>query len=973
MSFLSKYVNIWHWFLVIMTIIIFIASASQQLTTFSIGSPVFVGLWIIKVVVASLALLVPLAIGARQRPFQHNGWNVACLWIIGFLSLICSRFASQPVTGRLVGTLKSPELYVVQNVFIAWFMSTLLWLLHDQLQTILHHWSVKQRGPVIIAILGLLCFCRWLFHYDLFGFSGATSGTWFLFLFSLGDLLVNWQPKRHWRLSSIQLSLLCLVMWVASILASWLKMNVIQYDPHNDFTQNIHYLYAIPPYQPILLLTVLITFIWWNRVVIQKIDQQRLIRLILLLNLLAIPRTINSFLLPEWSWPTALIIGTISFLVIACLPKIIQLFGRDFHLSNKKNAWLDRSRRLIAYWPVLVTWIILWGITAFSFYFLWDDHKWTMVQWMITKRAPIIIVNVWIIFGLVTILMAICNRWWLSSGIVIISYLGWLVASILKIQTRDEPILPSDLSATTAPKELLGMVNPLVLMIAIIAIIIVLLAFIYLERHAHSFYMLPWSRIIVAVLACLYLGSFTLANHSQSLTFRYLQSINDTPYFYSQLRGARMNGTILQFANNVDVTAMKKPAGYSRSRMEKLEKKYQHEALQINHQRRHDNVNSQNLVFVLSESYADPRLLPNLKITGGNPTRYYNQLTKHTTSGLMLSSGYGGGTANMEYQSLTGFSMANFSPTMPTPYSQLVPYQKHPFSINQLFNSSVGIHPFSANLYSRKTVFRKFGFQRFYHLDGGDHLTYTHHINKSPRISDDSAYKETTLHLKGAHGRFIQLSTMQNHMPYKPAYYQHVQYHVSAPWIKDPEEAATIAAYVEGLHYTDDALRSWIQQLNQLKQPVTVVWYGDHLPGIYSGLLMGRHGVKMHETNYFIYQNAAAKKADAGADIMPHRIVSPNEFPALAFNVMNVKVSPYIALLTKEARELPAMSLPTNGTARNNSAHQGGMTFVNEHGKAVKLTKKQQQILHDYQLVQYDLTAGHHYLQKASFLTKTAK
>ena len=86
-------------------------------------------------------------------------------------------------------------------------------------------------------------------------------------------------------------------------------------------------------------------------------------------------------------------------------------------------------------------------------------------------------------------------------------------------------------------------------------------------------------------------------------------------------------------------------------------------------------------------------------------------------------------------------------------------------------------------------------------------------------------------------------------MPYKPDYYQHVQYHVSAPWIKDPEEAATIAAYVEGLHYTDDALRSWIQQLDQLKQPVTVVWYGDHLPGIYSGLSMSRHGVKMHETN----------------------------------------------------------------------------------------------------------------------------
>lgn len=972
MSFLNKHVNIWHWLLVMLTIAIFIASAGQQLTTLSVGSPAFIGLWIIKVVVASLALAVPIAIGERQAPFQHSVWTTAWLWLIGAVSLICSRFATQPITVRMIGTLKSPEMYVVQNVFIAWFMSTLLFLGHEQLQKILHHWSVKQRGPVLLGIVVLFCLCNWLFHYDLFGFSGATSGTWFILLFALGDLLANWRPK-HYRLSAKELNLLCLLMWVVSFVASWFKMNVIQYDPHNDFTPNVHYLYAIPPYQPLLLLTVLLTFICWQKCTAVKVDQQRLVRLILLLNLLAIPRTINSLLLPKWSWPIALLIAAVSMIVIVGLPVLVEHFGHNVKTSIQTIAWRDHTRRLVAYWPVLVTWLLLWVITAFSFYFLWDDHQWTMVQWMITKRDPIIIVNVWIVFGLVALLMAICNRWWLSSGIVIIVYLGWLVASILKIQTRDEPILPSDLSAATAPKELLSMVNPVVLVIALAAIIVVLLFFIYLERRAHSFYMLPWSRIIIAVLACIYLGSFAWANHSQSLTFRYLQSISDTPYFYSQLRGARMNGTVLQFANNVDVTAMKKPAGYSRARMEKLEQKYRWQAQQINQHRRYNSVNSQDLVFVLSESYADPRLLPGLKITGGNPTSYYDQLAKHETSGLMLSSGYGGGTANMEYQALTGFSMANFSPTMPTPYSQLVPYQKHPFSVNQFFQSSVGIHPFSANLYSRKTVFRKFGFQRFYHLDGGDHLTYTHHIDKSPRISDDSAYKEATLHLKGTRGRFIQLSTMQNHMPYKPNYYQQVKYHVTAPWIKDPDVATTIGAYAEGLHYTDKALKSWTHQLDQLKQPVTVVWYGDHLPGIYSGLSMGRNGIKMHETNYFIYQNAAAKKADAGAEPMPHKLVSPNEFPALAFNAMNVKVSPYLALLTVEAKELPAMSLPTNGTARNNAAHQAGMTFVNQHGKAVKLTKKQKRLLHDYQLVQYDLTAGHHYLQKAAFLTKIAK
>ena len=96
-------------------------------------------------------------------------------------------------------------------------------------------------------------------------------------------------------------------------------------------------------------------------------------------------------------------------------------------------------------------------------------------------------------------------------------------------------------------------------------------------------------------------------------------------------------------------------------------------------------------------------------------------------------------------------------------------------------------------------------------------------------------------------------------------------------------------------------------------------------------------------------------------------------FAAMALAQMDVKVSPYYALLTKVAEDIPATSLPTNGTAKNNSAHQGGTDFVNARGKHVKLTPQQKKLFHDYQLVQYDLTAGHHYLLKDSFLKSNRK
>ena len=93
----------------------------------------------------------------------------------------------------------------------------------------------------------------------------------------------------------------------------------------------------------------------------------------------------------------------------------------------------------------------------------------------------------------------------------------------------------------------------------------------------------------------------------------------------------------------------------------------------------------------------------------------------------------------------------------------------------------------------------------------------------------------------------------------------------------------------------------------------------------------------------------------------------------MALAQMNVKVSPYYALLTEVAEKIPATSLPTNGTSKNNSAHQGGTDFINTKGKHVKLNAKQKKLFHDYKLVQYDLTAGHHYLLKDSFLKQVAK
>ena len=50
---------------------------------------------------------------------------------------------------------------------------------------------------------------------------------------------------------------------------------------------------------------------------------------------------------------------------------------------------------------------------------------------------------------------------------------------------------------------------------------------------------------------------------------------------------------------------------------------------------------------------------------------------QHTVSGKMLAPGFGSGTANTEYELLTGQSLSQLSPQLSVPYEQLVSHYKN--------------------------------------------------------------------------------------------------------------------------------------------------------------------------------------------------------------------------------------------------------------------------------------------------------
>lgn len=144
-----------------------------------------------------------------------------------------------------------------------------------------------------------------------------------------------------------------------------------------------------------------------------------------------------------------------------------------------------------------------------------------------------------------------------------------------------------------------------------------------------------------------------------------------------------------------------------------------------------------------------------------------------------------------------------------------------------------------------------------------------------------------------------------------------------------------------------------------------MVFYGDHLPGIYANN-MEKDGIKLHETDYFVYSNSYAREHGAKNFHKDTKYISPNDFIAIVAKQTNSKVNWYQALLTDVYEKLPAIGEGLQSSSNVNT-YNNGSEFINQDGKLVKeksLTSKQKQILHDYRLVQYDITAGKHYLSK---------
>lgn len=620
------------------------------------------------------------------------------------------------------------------------------------------------------------------------------------------------------------------------------------------------------------------------------------------------------------------------------------------------------------------------------------------VSQMWLEQRYTFILNLFALSLIYLVLIFIINRFWIATIIFGTLMVVYGTADKIKISLRNEPIIPADLNFLSSgntsnllsfiPKEDQPLITGAITFI-IWFILICLFFFIFDKRRQFIFvsWRKPFScmktisgnatRIIAIFVSCslLYSYAFNLGT-TGTWSNTWAKSMGYSPSMFDTSADAQNNGPVTTFLSMTNVKAMDKPSNYNKKTMQQLAKRYKNVATKINKERATALTDS-TVIMILSETFSDPTRVPGVAYSI-DPIPNIRALKQDTTSGLMLSPGYGGGTANIEYQALTGLNLANFNDTLAVPYQQLVPNQKNPYSFNQIWNQeygasgSVAIHPFYQNMYLRDTNFKKFGFSKLYTLDSEPPLKHTEKIDNSPYVSDSASYQNVLDELnkksRPKH-QFIQLSTMQNHMQYNNWYENNEFKEADISTNLTDVEKFQIDTYTKGLSYTDQATANFLNALNNLSEPVTVIFYGDHLPGLYTSASTDKNNlVALHETDYFIWSNAASSSSQNKINPQLSAYSSSNFFMALAAEHMNAKISPYLALLTQLSAHVPAMS-------RAVVENSGKATYLDSNGAVINkkdLSKKTKQLLNDYKLVQYDQTSGKNYLSGEDF-TKIPK
>ena len=566
---------------------------------------------------------------------------------------------------------------------------------------------------------------------------------------------------------------------------------------------------------------------------------------------------------------------------------------------------------------------------------------WLMVDWL-TRYAP-----------LATLTAAI---------------LGCVPAAVdfYTLQLRGEPFLPWDLAQVSeAAGVAAGIHIQTSMVVSIVIILLLLVASFFLYRGRKK---LNWKPRVLgfaasaAAVCGLLFGVF--------LQPAVTQAIGILPDAWMQDRYYRYYGVTTSFLTNLTNLEISKPDDYSEDAVNEI---LDDTAAAGNYQTAPlypasygavtpagETEQNPTIIYVMDESYWDVSELEQYGFAfDTDVSANLHRLQETSACGRAYSPSFGGGTCDVEFEALTGYSVS-YLPNGSKPYQQHVtrPMFSLPNYLKTQGYQTAAVHCFWAKYWSRDTAYPNLGLDTFLSLEKMTHVNKVRrHYWTSGLVTDDSMADQIIQQYESMKASsdapvFLHAVTMQNHTNYNKDNYpddQRVKV-LNAPSGISRSTLGALEDFATGIRDADAMLGRLTDYFSQVDEPVILVFWGDHYNPIDSNYdVFTKSGYasdssadpRLHQTTLLMWSNYSQQPVDLGT-------IAAYDISPVMMNIYGLKQPLYFQYLNRQLQV--AYRTNTRGTVMNRDG-----TTTQEP------TALQQQWSANHWLLQYDLMFGKGY------------
>lgn len=353
-----------------------------------------------------------------------------------------------------------------------------------------------------------------------------------------------------------------------------------------------------------------------------------------------------------------------------------------------------------------------------------------------------------------------------------------------------------------------------------------------------------------------------------------------------------------------------------------------------------------NIIVIMSEAFWDPSEMKQIQFSK-SPTPNIDKLKGTSIYGYLESPTFGGGTANTEFEFLTGNSAHFYNPGyMVYPNEIKGPIIAIPSILKKQGYTTKALHSFKNWYWNRREVYSHMGFDEY--------ISEEYLINPSYKgffISDEYVTDTIIQEIeKSTDPLFLFAVTMQNHGPYNDNRYGDSTKDITISGNLSSESLKILETYTQGVYDADKALGKLIDYCSNTSKPTIVLFFGDHLPvlgenyRVYkeSGYLSNNNNgnnneIKLSSVPFLLWSNYNTLSKDLG--LLNTSFMAPYLLEYGKLDMPN-----YFKFLQSFSKEIPVIS-------RSYAIDKKGIVISSSNERYVSYND-------DYMLVQQDIVYG---------------